>query len=241
VKVFDQELEKHRVSVLKKIGSLIENPSFYGHLTAFENLKLLQKIYRCPESRMKEVLELVGLASTGSKRLSQFSLGMKQRMGIAIALLNNPALLVLDEPTNGLDPNGMIEIRELLLKLNREQGTTILISSHLLAEIEKLVSHIGVINKGVMLFEGTIDALKEKQRQFSHVCFETSDPGRTALLLKASALEPQLQNESVFLEFTSREQIARINQQLIREGIDLYEVKVVRNDLESIFMNLINN
>src|SRR4030095_16353009 len=112
------------------------SPSIYSHLTAEENLRVLQKVYRCPRARIAEVLELVGLADTGKKKAGQFSLGMKQRLSIAIALLNSPSLLILDEPTNGLDPNGMIEIRELLRRLNRESGVTILISSQLPSETE---------------------------------------------------------------------------------------------------------
>src|SRR5688572_9889755 len=159
ISVFGKEFEKHRVESLQRIGSLIESPSIYSHLTSEENLHVLQKVYRCPPSRIREVLELVGLGNTGKKRAGQFSLGMKQRLSIAIALLNSPSLLILDEPTNGLDPNGMIEIRELLRSLNRDRGITILISSHLLSEIDRLVSHIGIINKGRMMFQGTLEEL----------------------------------------------------------------------------------
>jgi ABC-2 type transport system ATP-binding protein len=114
ISIFGEELEKHRVRLLRDIGSLIESPSIYSHLTAEENLRVLQKIYQCPKNRIHEVLELVGLANTGKKKTGEFSLGMKQRLSIAIAMLNSPSLLILDEPTNGLDPNGIIEIRELL-------------------------------------------------------------------------------------------------------------------------------
>src|SRR5829696_3960962 len=120
IKIFGEDFEKHRVASLRKIGSLIESPSIYSHLTAVENLRLLQKIYQCPRARIDEVLELVGLANTRNKKAGQFSLGMKQRLSIAIALLNSPSLLILDEPTNGLDPNGMIEVRELLRRLNED-------------------------------------------------------------------------------------------------------------------------
>lgn len=241
ITIFDKDFANNRVGVLNHIGSLIESPSFYGHLTAIENLKVFQKIYQCPIARIGEVLHYVDLPDTGKKKVSQFSLGMKQRIGIAIALLNNPTLLILDEPTNGLDPNGMVEMRELLLKLNREKGTTILISSHLLSEIEKLVTHIGVINKGQMLFEGTISELREKQKEISHVSFETSSSEQTAQIIRSNNLVPRIQDQKVLSTIHSKEEIARINRELVKNDIELYEVKLVRNDLETIFMNMINN
>src|SRR5436190_4174003 len=163
ISLFGKDLIHHRVETLRKIGSLIESPSIYSHLTATENLRVLQRVYRCPASRIQEVLALVGLENTGKKKAGQFSLGMKQRLSIAIALLNSPQFLILDEPTNGLDPNGIIEIRELLRRLNREYGITILISSHLLSEIDRLVSHVGIIHKGRILFQGKLEELKERQ------------------------------------------------------------------------------
>jgi ABC-2 type transport system ATP-binding protein len=125
---------------------------------------VLQKIYRCPNLRISEVIELVGLAETGTKIVGKFSLGMKQRLSMAIALLHEPSLLILDEPTNGLDPVGIIETRELLKKLNTENGITIIISSHILAEIEKLVTHTGIIHKGNLLFQGTLPELRLRSK-----------------------------------------------------------------------------
>ena len=159
---FGKPFAGKRVDILKKVGSLIESPSVYGQLTAVENLSVWQKLYQCPKERIATVLQWVGLADTGRKKAGHFSLGMKQRLGIAIALLNDPALLVLDEPTNGLDPGGMKEVRELLQRLNRDQGVTILLSSHLLYEMEKLVTHTGIINKGRLLFQGPLDELKSR-------------------------------------------------------------------------------
>ncbi|SKB77943.1 ABC transporter ATP-binding protein [Dyadobacter psychrophilus] len=155
-------MEQNRVAILKEVGSLIDSPSFYGHLNAAENLRVFQKLYQSPKERIHEVLELVGLSRTGNKKAGRFSLGMKQRLGIAIALLHDPRFLILDEPTNGLDPGGMFEIRELLGRMNQQHGISILISSHLLSEMEKLVSHVGIINKGQLIFEGTLDALVAK-------------------------------------------------------------------------------
>ena len=159
---FGQPFEEHRMATLKRLGTLIESPSVYGQLTAAENLAVWQKLYRCPKERIATVLQWVGLADTGRKKAGHFSMGMKQRLGIAVALLNDPALLVLDEPTNGLDPGGMKEVRQLLQRLNREQGVTILLSSHLLHEMEKLVTHTGIINKGRLVYQGPLDELKSR-------------------------------------------------------------------------------
>jgi lantibiotic transport system ATP-binding protein len=173
--IFGKPFNRHRIEILRKIGSLIESPSLYSHLTATENLMIWQKIYQCPKSRIPEVLHLVGLPDTKQKKASDFSLGMKQRLSIAVALLHNPTLLILDEPTNGLDPGGIVEIRKLLKFLNKEHGITILISSHLLAEIEKLVTDIGIINKGKMLFQGSLEHLMQQQQQASSMIIDTNN------------------------------------------------------------------
>ena len=239
ISIFGRSFEQHRVSVLKKIGSLIESPSLYGHLTAVENLRVLQKIYQCPEERITAVLKDVGLPGTGNKRTSRFSLGMKQRLSIAVALLNNPSLLILDEPTNGLDPNGIIEIRELLKKLNQEQGITIIISSHLLPEIEKLVTHAGIINKGSMMFQGTLPELINKQQQASSVMIETNDAVKAVQVLNDNHVNARVEKGKIVLPVVSKETIAGINRRLVQQNIDVYEINIIKNDLESIFMDLI--
>ena len=158
---FGKSFEKNRIDMLQKIGSLIESPSVYAHLSAAENLLVYQKIYRCPRRRISEVLESTGLGETGRKKAGRFSLGMKQRLAIAIALLNDPKLLILDEPTNGLDPAGIIAMRELLQALNWRNGITILLSSHLLAEVDKLATHVGVISGGRLVFQGAMSELRK--------------------------------------------------------------------------------
>jgi ABC-type multidrug transport system ATPase subunit len=240
INLFGMPFEKNRVACLRKIGSLIESPSLYSHLTAYENLLVLQKIHQCPKERIGKVLELVGLSNTGKKKAGQFSLGMKQRLSIAIALLHNPSLLVLDEPTNGLDPNGIIEMRTLLKELNREAGITILISSHLLSEIEKLVSHVGIINNGAMMFQGTLDELVSKQQQSLSIVFETSDPVKASKIIGDHNLVPARSNGKIIIPAVAKETIASINQQLVSEGVDVYEIGIVKNDLEAIFLDLIN-
>jgi lantibiotic transport system ATP-binding protein len=239
ITVFGKSFAENRVECLRRIGSMIESPSIYGHLTATENLRILQKIYQCPKSRIAEVLELVGLTDTGSKKTSQFSLGMKQRLSIAIALLHSPQLLILDEPTNGLDPNGILEIRELLQNLNQKHNITILISSHLLSEIEKLVTHIGIINKGNLLFQGTLPELIDKQQQSSFISIETSDTPRTFGIIEKNGLIPRIESNAVLLPVIDKEKIAEINKILVNNGVEVYQISTVKNDLEAIFFDVI--
>jgi ABC-2 type transport system ATP-binding protein len=238
--IFNKTFEKDRIEILQSIGSLIESPSLYAHLTARENLLILQKIYDCPKERVEEVLEIVGLADTGNKKAGKFSLGMKQRLSIALALLHNPSLLILDEPTNGLDPNGIIEMRELLKKLNEVNKITIIISSHLLSEIEKLVTDIGIIHKGSILFQGTLKELQMKQAMTAAVVFETNNNEQTMEVMKAHHLEPVALNGQVTISLEDKQKIADLNKDLIQKGIDVYQINRIQNDLESIFIDLVS-
>jgi ABC-type multidrug transport system ATPase subunit len=235
--VFGEPFEKARIDILQKTGSLIESPSLYSQLTAMENLQVLQKIYQCPKSRMQETLRLVGLTGTGKKKAGQFSLGMRQRLSLAIALLHSPSLLILDEPSNGLDPNGMIEMRELLKKLNREKGITILISSHLLPEIEKLVTHVGLIHKGSLLFQGMLQELMSGQ-QLSSITVNTSDNEKSRSILKKFGPAAGNGHDKIVLPALAKESVATLNRELINLGIDVYEISTRQNDLESVFIDL---
>jgi len=238
ISILGQKFETNRTKILSQIGSLIEYPSIYGELTAYENLLVWQKIYQCPKNKITELLQLVGLAATGQKKTSNFSLGMKQRLGLAIALLNNPRVLILDEPTNGLDPNGIIEIRELLIKLNSEQGITIVISSHLLSEIEKLVTHIGLINKGTMLFEGTLNELQFKQKKASIVVADTSNNIQAMEILRENYLIILTENK-IHLQLETDEEIGVIVYLLTQHNLAIYEIYRKIEDLETIFMRYI--
>jgi lantibiotic transport system ATP-binding protein len=237
--LFGKPFEHNRLEIVKRVGSLIESPSLYGHLTAQENLRIWQKIYGTPNSRLAEVLQLVGLAHVGNKRANQFSLGMKQRLALAIALLHQPSLLVLDEPTNGLDPTGIIDMRELLRSLSQQYGITILISSHLLAEIEKLVTDVGVINKGTLLFQGPLSSLLEKQLA-AGIQIEINDPAKAINLLAAMGIVAKKRNELLLLPDMPKEKLAEINRALISASIDVYRLEPRQNDLESVFMNMVN-
>lgn len=151
---------KDREEILRNTGSFIEAPAFYGNLTGEENLDLIRKILNLPKSSVVEALELVGLAPFQKRLAKKYSLGMKQRLGLAGALLGRPPLLILDEPTNGLDPAGIHEIRELIRSLPKQLDCTVLVSSHLLSEIQLMADHIGILNRGELLFEGTLEELK---------------------------------------------------------------------------------
>ncbi|MEG0239344.1 ABC transporter ATP-binding protein [Anaerorhabdus sp.] len=157
-----KQFPQERIQILKEVGSFIESPSFYANLTGSENLEIIRKILGLPKSVVEDALEMVGLAEFGNRLVKKYSLGMKQRLGLAGALLGKPPILILDEPTNGLDPSGIHEIRNLIKSLPKLYDCTILISSHMLSEIELIADDIGILNHGSMLFEGSLNDLLKK-------------------------------------------------------------------------------
>jgi lantibiotic transport system ATP-binding protein len=241
ISIFGRSFDTHRIETLRRIGSLIESPSLYEQLTAAENLRLMQMIYRVPKARIGEVLSLVGLSGSHNKLVGQFSLGMKQRLSIGVALLHRPSLLILDEPTNGLDPNGIVEMRDLLKKLNREDGVTIFISSHLLAEIEKLVSHVGIVHRGRLMFQGTLDELRRRRQQAATVVLATNDDPRALRILAVQIPEARIRDGRITMPSLSKEQLASINRQLVERGIEVHTLSMVESDLETIFMDMVSN
>lgn len=236
ITIFGKELKSDRINILKKIGALIETPSFYGHLTARENLEVYRNVYGVDKDRVEEVLQLVDLVDTGKKKARHFSLGMKQRLAIALALLPNPELLILDEPTNGLDPNGIIELRELIKKLNQELNITIIISSHILAEVEKMVTHIGIIFKGKMLFQGALHELHGFQHNKARLNLNTSDNAKAAKILQA--FNPEFKFDTFSLSYNGMNQIAEINRTLMNNDIDVYLLQPKANNLEELFIDM---
>lgn len=237
LEIFGQQFGSHRMEILRRLGSLIEQPSLYLHLTAKENLEIYRLIYKTTRQRVEEVLQLVGLQGTGSKKAKQFSLGMRQRLAIAIALLPQPELLILDEPTNGLDPNGIIEIRELIRKMNREHGTTVIVSSHILIEVEKMATHVGIIHKGRMLFQGPLQELQQMKTRQSMLEIETSD-NRRAFSLLADQYQVLEGEHLITMPYGGKEQAAAINRQLVNEGLDVYAIHPKQSDLEQLFIDI---
>ena len=236
IKIFGEDLRSNRLGILRRIGALIESPSIYGHLTAKENLEVYRKVYGAPKSRVAEVLKIVGLEDTGKKTAKKFSLGMKQRLAIALALLPNPELLILDEPSNGLDPAGIIELRELIKMLNREYGMTILISSHILSEVEKMVSHVGIIYKGKLLFQGSLRELHQFQKKGSKLAIKTSDNDFALHLLYD--YDPQKEGETIFIPFEDAQQVSLVQKILFQNNLDVYLLQPKESDLEQLFIDL---
>lgn len=232
-------LHKHRTLLMRSIGNLIESPSIYAHLSATENVRIQQILFGTDRKRIQQVLQLVGLEKTGSKPAGKFSLGMKQRLGIAIALLHSPEILILDEPTNGLDPNGMIEIRELLLRLHKENGMTILVSSHLLAEIEKLATHVGVIHNGILRFQGSTTELADLQRHQKGTLIATDNIRLSKQIFDEQGISYHIAENVFHVSVENIQRVVELNRTLNERGVGVFKIEAQKHDIETIFMELI--
>lgn len=228
---------KEIVKSRKRMGAVVETPSVYLDMTAEENLKEQYRILGLPSFEgLPELLELVGLSHTGRKKVKNFSLGMKQRLGIAVALAGDPDFLVLDEPVNGLDPQGMIEMRELLLKLNRERQMTLLISSHILEELSKLATHYGFIDRGRMIREMSANELEAACRKCMKV--EVTDTKALARVLDAKKTEYKIYSENS-AEIFGKLNVSKLALALAEENCELLSVQEKDESLESFFMSLV--
>ena len=230
----ENELNKARTMV----GSLIESPSLYTNMTARENLEVSRLVRNIPGNKcIDEVLELVGLKDVEKKKVKNFSLGMRQRLGIANALMGNPKLLILDEPINGLDPMGIVEIRELLKKINKEKDMTILISSHILSELSELATTYGIISNGKLIEEITAKQLSEKCRQY--IDLKVDDTARAVILLERELgiSDYEVLEDSNIKVFSNLDNVGEVNSLLSRSGIIVESISVKGENLEEYFMN----
>lgn len=234
--LFGKEFKNNRTNILSRIGSLIEQPAIYHHLTGRENLKNRAQLLEIPTSRINDILALVGLSEHADKKAGKYSLGMKQRLGIGLALLPDPELLILDEPTNGLDPNGIIEIRNLLRKLVYEMGKTVFISSHMLSEVEKMVSHLGIINQGKLVFQGSLEELHQISKK--QIVIKASRPIDAKELLSKMGYIAELVDETIFLPFQTNEQVAKINQLLLSNNHSVYSLSQSQENLENLYLTI---
>lgn len=239
VEIFGQDIIGNEKSVLPRIGSLIESPGFYPNLTGTENLEIFAKLRGIPKkSAVKDALEVVGLPFGDKKLFSQYSLGMKQRLAIALAIMHDPELLILDEPINGLDPIGIAEVRKFIRYLCDVRGKTIILSSHILSEIALLADDIGIIDHGKLLEEGSLKDLDEKNGKYIH--FVVSDTGQASRIL-----EREFNTENFVIEkdknirlYDLDVSVALINRSFIKSGIDVYEAHRSENTLEDYFKKI---
>lgn len=233
--VFGKNIRTHRVEILKNTGAIIESPGFYSNLTAKENLNLFMSYYgNKDKNRIAECLDVVELHSE-NKIYEKFSLGMKQRLGIAFALLNKPKLLILDEPTNGLDPEGIIKIRELIKKFSKEFGITVLISSHILSEVQQFATHIGIIDKGRLIQQGRVeDMFNDEIREYT---IHVSDVVKVKSVFD-SAIEYHINEERNEIAIKcSKEMASEILKSILDNNVEVYSM-TYNNNLENLFFNL---
>lgn len=237
VRLLGQELtEKSRLPLLRQTGSLIESPAGYLHLTAQENLEIVADLKGVPHKDIGRVLDIVHLTQDRSRRVGQYSLGMKQRLGIAMALLGSPKLLILDEPTNGLDPAGIQEMRALIRNMPAATGATVLISSHLLGEMEQMVEQVGIIDHGHILFEGPLTELQRHSR--GNVALRLLDPAKAAPILRANGLTAHSDSCVVTLPPLQDALLADLVQKLAACGAGVVELTPHTKTLEEIFLSL---
>lgn len=237
VTLFGQQMNtQNRLTLLKQVGSFIESPSFYGHLTGAENLRFIQILRDAPASQIAQVLDIVRLTEQQHRRAGQYSLGMKQRLGLAGALLGFPKLLILDEPTNGLDPAGIQQMRELICSLPKQLGMTVLVSSHLLSEIDQMASYVGIIREGELVFQDTLAALHEHSQQC--LALRTMEQEKTIKLLGAHKIPCKRQEDYLLLPFLSDLDTAELIRFLAAQSINVFRIEERKKSLEDIFLQL---
>ena len=239
IEVFGQPIDTDK-QYLNQIGSMIEEPSYYPNLTGYENLLVFQKILGFDKKNIQETLKIVGLDQPKNKKklVKDYSLGMKQRLALAFALVKKPRLLILDEPTNGLDPAGIHEIRELIIKLAKEQGITVFISTHILSEVEHIADRVGIINHGQLVYEGEIRKIQSNKWLEVRGDFRGLREAISQVLFGYPCKILEIQEDKLKLTNLADQEISSLLRDLIVEKVPIYEVKQEQETLESIFLNL---
>ncbi|QSF42367.1 ABC transporter ATP-binding protein (plasmid) [Priestia megaterium] len=236
--IFGKDFKKNRLDILRNVGSLVEYPSYYGQLTGHENLEAIRRIVNAPSNRITEVLKIVRLTDAANRLVKEYSLGMKQRLGIAAALLQNPKLLILDEPTNGLDPAGIHEIRELIKELAHKYEMTILISSHLLSEVDQLASQVGIIVKGKLIYQNSIQNLHKKSSPTFKIGLD--NPKNAARFLQQKGWNTTIESGYLYIQETKLDVISKINKELVYGGFLVHCLQENKKSLEDIYLSLTN-
>lgn len=237
IRVLGKDMDSgNRLSVLRQVGSLIESPSYYGHLTGEENLRIVQTLRGIPEKNIREVLQIVRLDGQREKKVAHYSLGMKQRLGLAAALLGYPKLLILDEPTNGLDPAGIQEMRELICDLPGRFGMTVVVSSHLLSEIDQMANHVAIIREGELVFQDSLEALHGRSRH--HLALRTTNNAIARSLLAEQSVPCEEENGYLILPILSDEVAAQLTAFLAGNRLGIVRLEERQKSLEDIFLEL---
>ena len=237
IQVLGKRVESaNRLAILRQVGSLIESPSYYGHLTGEENLRIVQTLRNVPEKNIREVLQIVRLDGQRGKKVAHYSLGMKQRLGLAAALLGFPRLLILDEPTNGLDPAGIQEMRELICSLPGQFGMTVVVSSHLLSEIDQMANVVGIIREGELVFQDTLEALHSRSRH--HLALRTTNNAVARNLLAQRDIRCTEEEGYLILPILSDEIAAHLTRFLAENRLGVVRLEERQKSLEDIFLEL---
>ena len=237
VYLFEEPLAKNHLSIMRRVGALVETPSLYGHLTGRENLEVTRRLLGAERPLIDRALEIVKLTADAHRRVREYSLGMRQRLGLALALLNNPQLLILDEPANGLDPAGIHEMRDLIRRLPVEFGITVFLSSHLLSEVEQVANHIGIIHQGRLLFQGTLAELQTERRE--HLTVGVKQPDLALQCLIGSGWTAQKREDGwLVVAAKTNDTAAQINRLLVSQGLEVFHIALAQDSLEDIFLSL---
>lgn len=237
IRVLGKQMNRtNRLAVLRQVGSLIESPSYYGHLTGEENLRIVQTLRGVPEKSIREVLQIVRLDDQRGKKVAHYSLGMKQRLGLAAALLGYPRLLILDEPTNGLDPAGIQEMRELIRSLPGRFGMTVVVSSHLLSEIDQMADHVAIIREGELVFQDSLEVLHGHSRH--HLALRTSNNAVARSLLAGQSVTCREEESYLILPILPDETAAQLTRFLAENQLGVVRLEERQKSLEDIFLEL---
>jgi lantibiotic transport system ATP-binding protein len=238
--LFGEPRRRRCLDLLGRVGALVESPSLYPNLTGRENLEVTRRLTGGQKAQVDQALAIVHMEKAADRRVSGYSNGMRQRLGLALALLNEPELLILDEPTNGLDPAGIHEMRELISRLPKELGVTVFLSSHLLAEVEQVATHIGIIQEGRLRFQGTLDDLHAELKEQVVLNVDQPEKARQVLLQTGWAVTGN-GGHRLAVAAHGHSDAALVNAQLVGEGVNVYHVNMEQPTLEDIFLSLTNN
>jgi ABC-2 type transport system ATP-binding protein len=237
VKIFGKSIRKERLKILANVGAMVEQPAVYPHLTGRENLEIIRRLRGLPKSSIPKALAIVRLEEAAKRLVNQYSTGMKQRLGLAIALMGQPKLLILDEPTNGLDPAGIHEMRDLITSLPEEFGITVFLSSHLLSEVEQVATQIGIIRQAQIVFQGNPEMLQAQLNEFVVVRIDQPEKAKN-VLTQAGWTVHRNGSQQLYVDANGQSDAAMINSELMLAGVQVYQVNLERPSLEDVFLKV---